>query len=133
MQQLPQRHDSDRRLTCRFQAAAALANELAPHAATAGLGEVESLSASADIVVNAASLGHAGVSLPRLAPGNGRPFLDLTYGKAAAPALDAAARAALRVEKTLSAYEAPPLDAAIDEELRAFIAQRKAAMADQWY
>ena len=47
--------------------------------------------------------------------------------------LDAAARAALRVEKTLSAYEAPPLDAAIDEELRAFIAQRKAAMADQWY
>jgi trimethylamine--corrinoid protein Co-methyltransferase len=47
--------------------------------------------------------------------------------------LDAAARAALRVEKTLAAYEAPPLDAAVDEELRAFIAQRKAAMPDQWY
>jgi trimethylamine--corrinoid protein Co-methyltransferase len=39
----------------------------------------------------------------------------------------------LRVEKTLAAYEAPPLDAAVDEELRSFIAQRKAGMTDQWY
>ncbi len=73
--------------------AAALANELAPHAATAGLVEVEALSAAADVIVNSASLGHAGASLPPLAPGNGRPFLDLSYGKAAAPALEAAASA----------------------------------------
>jgi len=73
--------------------AAALASELAPHAATADLSEVEALSASADIIVNSASLGHAGVSLPPLAPGDGRPFLDLSYGKAAAPALREAADA----------------------------------------
>jgi trimethylamine--corrinoid protein Co-methyltransferase len=47
--------------------------------------------------------------------------------------LDAAARATLRVEKTLAAYEPPPLDAAVDEELQSFIAQRKAGMTDQWY
>jgi shikimate dehydrogenase len=70
--------------------AAALANELAPHAATAGLADIERLSAEADIIVNSASLGHAGASLPPLAPGRGRPFLDLSYGKAAAPALQAA-------------------------------------------
>ncbi len=73
--------------------AAALANELAPHAVTAELSDVEALSASADIIVNAASLGHAGASLPQLARGQGRPFLDLSYGKAAAPALQAAAGA----------------------------------------
>jgi len=73
--------------------AAALANELAPHAVTANLSETEALSASADIIVNAASLGHAGATLPPLGPGQGRPFLDLSYGKAAAPALQAAAAA----------------------------------------
>jgi shikimate dehydrogenase len=73
--------------------AGALANELAPHAVTAELPEVEALSASADIIVNSASLGHAGASLPPLAPGQGRPFLDLSYGKAAAPTLAAAADA----------------------------------------
>jgi shikimate dehydrogenase len=73
--------------------AAALVHELAPHAATADLSEVEALSASADIIVNSASLGHAGASLPPLAPGNRRPFLDLSYGKAAAPSLQAAADA----------------------------------------
>ncbi len=67
--------------------AAALANELAPHARTAGLEDLERLSADADIVVNSASLGHAGASLPPLAPGDGRPFLDLSYGKAAASTL----------------------------------------------
>ena len=36
-------------------------------------------------------------------------------------------------KKALADYEAPPLDAAIDEELQAFIAERKAAMADAWY
>ncbi len=70
--------------------AAALANELAPHAHTAGLDDIERLSADADIIVNSASLGHSGASLPQLAPGRGRPFLDLSYGKAAAPVLAAA-------------------------------------------
>ena len=73
--------------------AAALANELAPQAVKAGLSEVDALSASADIIVNSASLGHAGASLPLLAPGKGRPFLDLSYGKAAAATLQAAASA----------------------------------------
>jgi shikimate dehydrogenase len=73
--------------------AAALANELAPQAVTADLSEVEALSTSADIIVNSASLGHAGASLPPLAPGKGRPFLDLSYGKAAAATLQAAADA----------------------------------------
>ena len=73
--------------------AAALANELAPQAVATELSDVEALSASADIIVNAASLGHAGASLPQLARGQGRPFLDLSYGKAAAPALQAAAEA----------------------------------------
>ena len=73
--------------------AAALANELAPQAVTAGLSEVDALSASADIIVNSASLGHAGASLPPLAPGKGRPFLDLSYGKTAAATLQAATSA----------------------------------------
>jgi len=73
--------------------AAALATELAPHAVTADLSEVEALSSSADIIVNSASLGHAGANLPQIAPGKGRPFLDLSYGRAAAPALQAAADA----------------------------------------
>ncbi len=70
-----------------------LAAELAPQARIAGLDDIGRLAAEADIVVNSASLGHAGASLPPLGPGRGRPFLDLSYGKAAAPALDAAARA----------------------------------------
>jgi shikimate dehydrogenase len=73
--------------------AAALANELAPHADTADLAQIESLSAGADVIVNSASLGHSGASLPLLAPGRGRPFLDLSYGKAASATLDAAANA----------------------------------------
>lgn len=70
--------------------AATLANELAPHADTTDLTQVESQSEWADVIVNSASLGHAGASLPPLAPGRQRPFLDLSYGKAAAPALAAA-------------------------------------------
>lgn len=73
--------------------AAALANELAPAAEIAGLDAVERLSATADIVVNSASLGHAGASLPALSAGQGRPFLDLSYGKAAALALGPAEQA----------------------------------------
>lgn len=35
--------------------------------------------------------------------------------------------------KTLSEYEAPPLDPGIDEALRYFIAQKKVSMEDAWY
>ena len=73
--------------------AAALANELVPHAGTADLAQIERLSVDADVIVNSASLGHAGASLPPLAAGRGRPFLDLSYGKAASATLNAAAQA----------------------------------------
>ena len=42
-------------------------------------------------------------------------------------------RAAARVRQTLANYEAPPIDDAIDEQLRDFVARRKAEMPDQWY
>lgn len=70
--------------------AAALANELAPHAETAELGNIEGLSENVDVIVNSANLGHSGATLPTLAPGRGRPFLDLSYGKAAAGTLGSA-------------------------------------------
>ncbi len=73
--------------------AVALANELAPEAETAELAQLPALSEAADIVVNSASLGHAGASLPALPAGAGRPFLDMTYGKPAEVALAAAAAA----------------------------------------
>lgn len=73
--------------------AAALAAELAPAARVTGLDAIEHMSESVDLVVNSASLGHAGELLPQLAPGRGRPFLDLSYGKAAAPTLAAATQA----------------------------------------
>jgi shikimate dehydrogenase len=70
--------------------AVALANELAPEAETADLALLPSLAENADIVVNSASLGHSGASLPALPAGKGRPFFDMTYGKPAAATLDAA-------------------------------------------
>lgn len=73
--------------------AAPLANELAPHAHTARFEEIGRLSEEADIIVNSASLGHSGNSLPALAPGGGRPFLDLSYGQAAASVLASAEQA----------------------------------------
>jgi len=73
--------------------AEALARELSPDATIAGLSELPHLSESADLVINSASLGHSGEALPELSEGRGRPFLDLSYGKAAARALgDASAR-----------------------------------------
>ena len=42
-------------------------------------------------------------------------------------------RAATMVRDTLAAYEAPPIDDAVDEELKEFVARRKAEMPDQWY
>jgi trimethylamine--corrinoid protein Co-methyltransferase len=44
--------------------------------------------------------------------------------------LDAAQRANAIWKQQLAGYEPPPLDAAIDEELQAFIARRKASMPD---
>jgi trimethylamine--corrinoid protein Co-methyltransferase len=45
-------------------------------------------------------------------------------------ARDTAQLAAERVAKMLSEYQAPPIDPAVDEALRAFIAERKAAEPD---
>jgi len=44
---------------------------------------------------------------------------------------DANQRANLQWKKSLAEYEAPPLDTAIDEELREFVARRKAEMPDE--
>lgn len=68
----------------------ALASEFAPDAEVAELSQLGSYAEAADIVVNSASLGHAGASLPALPAGKGRPFLDLSYGKAAKETLASA-------------------------------------------
>jgi trimethylamine--corrinoid protein Co-methyltransferase len=47
--------------------------------------------------------------------------------------LDYAHRANARWKKLLAEYEAPPLDAGIDEALQDFVARRKHAMPDMWY
>lgn len=70
--------------------AAALAKDLAPHARIAALDQLGELAEQAVIVVNSASLGHSGASLPLLPPGKGRPFLDMSYGKAAETVLNQA-------------------------------------------
>ncbi|MFM2072905.1 MAG: hypothetical protein RLZZ623_3169, partial [Actinomycetota bacterium] len=46
--------------------------------------------------------------------------------------LDAAQRANAIWKRRLAEYEAPPLDAAIDEELLEFIARRKAELPDEF-
>ena len=46
--------------------------------------------------------------------------------------LDAAARASAEVKSLLARYEPPPLDASVDEELRAFMAERKAHLPDSF-
>jgi len=70
--------------------AAQLAKDLAPAARTAGLDQLGMLAEQAAVVVNSASLGHSGASLPTLPPGRGRPFLDMSYGKAAETVLNQA-------------------------------------------
>ena len=45
--------------------------------------------------------------------------------------LDAAQRANALWKRTLAEYEAPPIDDAVDEELRDFIARRKDEMPDE--
>lgn len=47
--------------------------------------------------------------------------------------IDAATRANTRWKESLASYEAPPLDAAKDEELKDFMARKKASMEDAWY
>ena len=46
---------------------------------------------------------------------------------------DTERRAYERWNLMLDEYQAPALDPAIDEELKAFIAKRKESMADAWY
>ncbi|MGY5812289.1 trimethylamine methyltransferase family protein [Rhizobium sp. LEGMi198b] len=46
---------------------------------------------------------------------------------------DIATRANRQWKRTLEAYEAPPLDVAVNEALCDFMARRKASMADGWY
>ena len=42
-------------------------------------------------------------------------------------------RAYERWNKLLEEYEAPGIDAAVDEVLKDFVARKKAGMADAWY
>ena len=42
-------------------------------------------------------------------------------------------RANERWKTMLSTYEAPPIDAGVDEALLDFIARRKQSMPDRWY
>ncbi len=51
----------------------------------------------------------------------------------AAGSEDAAVRANRRWKRALADYQAPPLDAGIDEALKDFIARKKADMPDSWY
>jgi len=47
--------------------------------------------------------------------------------------VDSMTRANLQWKKTLKDYQAPPLDIALDEQLKDFIARRKSSMEDAWY
>ena len=42
-------------------------------------------------------------------------------------------RAADKVAELLAAYERPPIDDAVDEALREFVARRKSEMPDMWH
>ncbi|MEY4231389.1 MAG: hypothetical protein RLZZ362_2238 [Actinomycetota bacterium] len=46
---------------------------------------------------------------------------------------DSETRAEALWRSTLESYEAPPIDVAVDEALREFVARRKAERPDQWY
>ena len=46
---------------------------------------------------------------------------------------DAQARAFDRWKQLLEQYQAPPIDAALDEALRDFVARRKRELPDAWY
>jgi shikimate dehydrogenase len=70
-----------------------LGAELAPAAEIWGMDKLNQLAGEADLVINSASLGHAGGALPALPAGRNRPFLDLSYGRAARDVLAAATSA----------------------------------------
>ena len=55
--------------------------------------KLNQLAGEADLVINSASLGHTGDKLPVLPIGHNRPFLDLSYGRAARDVLAAATSA----------------------------------------
>lgn len=63
--------------------AESMVGELAQTAAIVDLDAFEAAAAEADAVVNSASFGHAGGLPIRLPDGRGRPFFDMSYGKAA--------------------------------------------------
>jgi shikimate dehydrogenase len=67
-----------------------LGADLAPTAEIWGMDRLNQLASEADLVINSASLGHDGAKLPALPAGRGRPFLDLSYGRAARDTLAAA-------------------------------------------
>jgi trimethylamine--corrinoid protein Co-methyltransferase len=46
---------------------------------------------------------------------------------------DSETRAEAMWRSTLESYEAPPIDVAVDEALREFVARRKAERPDPWY
>jgi len=46
---------------------------------------------------------------------------------------DTAQRAFERWNQLLDEYQAPKIDAAVDEELQDFVARKKASMDDAWY
>lgn len=73
--------------------AEALSAALAPAAESGDMASLGALAREADAIVNSASLGHEGGILPALPPGDGRPVLDLSYGRAARDVLAAAAAA----------------------------------------
>jgi shikimate dehydrogenase len=73
--------------------AEALRDEFIPDGFVSSLMGLPEAAASADLVVNSASLGHAGSPLPDFPEGKGRPFFDMSYGKAAIPILKQAASA----------------------------------------
>lgn len=50
-----------------------------------------------------------------------------------AGSLSSEQRATTLWKRTLAEYQAPPIDDAIDEQLREFVVRRKAEMPDQWY
>jgi trimethylamine--corrinoid protein Co-methyltransferase len=47
--------------------------------------------------------------------------------------LDSAQRANARWKKTLAEFQAPPMDVAMDDALKDFIARKKSTMQDMWY
>ncbi|MCB2040111.1 MAG: trimethylamine methyltransferase family protein, partial [Rhodoferax sp.] len=46
---------------------------------------------------------------------------------------DSATRANARWKASLAEYQMPPMDEAVDESLRDYVARKKASMSDQWY